>query len=68
MDLNNPCDKFVKGDFVPPLAIAIESNYQNVDLIPFEDDFVYLIIYTKKQDETNIFEDTNLSFRITCQD
>ena len=48
MDLNNPCDKFIKGDFVPPLAIAIASNYQNVDLIPFEDDFVYLIIYTKK--------------------
>ena len=66
MDYNNPCDKFFKGEFIPPQAINIASNYQNLDLIPFEDDFVYLIIYTKKQDETNIFEDTNLSFRITC--
>ena len=61
----NPCDKFFNDSEIPPKFVQIASNYQNISHVTFADEYVYLVINTKGNSDTELFNDVYLSFRIT---
>ena len=45
--LQNPCDKYFNDSTIPPKFVNIASNYQNISLVTFAEEYVHMVINTK---------------------